>query len=117
MTTSARVPDCSAQIPHASRRASSGLYSVPAAQTGIPTDDRAAVAVRFAIQEGETWRAIVSGWSEFAGEYRIVVLLSAQTTERRVFGRLCGILPGDFQRVISHQLRAALVAALSGDDE
>ena len=67
--------------------------------------------------EGETWLAIVIGWSEFAGECRIGVLFSALTTQRRVFGRLCGILPGDFQRVTSDRLRAALVAALSGDDD
>jgi hypothetical protein len=45
------------------------------------------------------------------------VLFTAQGTARSVFGRLCGVSPGEFHQTAPDHLRAALVSALSGDDD
>jgi hypothetical protein len=67
--------------------------------------------------DGEEWLAIVTGWSAVAGEFCLGLLFEAQKTEREVFGRLRGIPPEQFGQATADQLRLALIAALSGDDD
>jgi hypothetical protein len=66
--------------------------------------------------DGEEWVAVRTGGAT-SGGYSIGVLFLGQTTGLAAFGRLSGIHPGDFNRATADLLRAALVAALSGDDE
>ena len=65
---------------------------------------------------GEDWQAILTGGCACREGYTIGVLFVAKTTNREAVGRLCGIPPEHFDQATTDQLRAALVAALSGDD-
>jgi hypothetical protein len=49
--------------------------------------------------------------------YSIGVLFLARTTDRGVFGRLRGVPPERFDTATASQLREALIAALSGDED
>ena len=92
---------------------------------GADVDGLAAVAgvtistdgMRLVTHDGEKWLAIVTTSSECDGERGVGVLFTAQTSARRVVGRLCGVPAGDFNRASPDHLRAALAAALSGDDK
>jgi len=66
---------------------------------------------------GEDWRAILTGGCTSREDYTIGVLFVAKTTDREAFGRLRGIPPERFNQATAEQLHAALVAALSGDDD
>jgi hypothetical protein len=72
--------------------------------------------MRLVRHDGEKWLAIVTSSSACEGDRGIGVLFTAQTSARRVVGRLRGVPPGDFNQASPDQLRAALAAALSGDD-
>ena len=66
---------------------------------------------------GEDWQAILTGSCSYLEDYSIGVLFVAKTTNREAFGRLRGIPPDRFNQATAEQLHAALVAALSGDDD
>jgi hypothetical protein len=66
--------------------------------------------------DGEDWQARFAWGCANREHYTIGVLFLAKTTNREAFGRLCGIPPEHFDQATTDQLRAALVAALSGDD-
>ena len=66
---------------------------------------------------GDEWQAILTGGCTCREDSTIGVLFVAKTTNREAFGRLCGIPPEHFDQATTDQLRAALIAALSGDDD
>ncbi len=73
--------------------------------------------VKTLTHDGEEWLAMLTGGSMSAEGYRSGVLFVAQTTNRVAFGRLRGIPPERFDHAMTDQLREALIAALSGDDD
>ena len=66
---------------------------------------------------GEDWQAILTGGCTCREDYTIGVLFVAKTPNREAFGRLRGIPPEHFDQATAEQLQAALIAALSGEDE
>jgi len=66
---------------------------------------------------GEDWQAILTGGCTSCEDYSIGVLFVAKTTDREAFGRLRGIPPERFDHAPVDQLREALIAALSADDD
>jgi hypothetical protein len=66
---------------------------------------------------GEDWQAILTGGCTSCEDYSIGVLFVAKTTDREAFGRLRGIPREHFDQATAEQLEAALIAALSGDDD
>jgi hypothetical protein len=66
---------------------------------------------------GEDWQAILTGGCTSCEDYTIGVLFVAKTTDREAFGRLRGIPPERFDHAPVDQLREALIAALSADDD
>ena len=66
---------------------------------------------------GEDWQAILTGSCSYLEDYSIGVLFVAKTTNREAFGRLRGIPPERFDHAPMDQLREALIAALSADDD
>lgn len=66
---------------------------------------------------GEDWQAILTGGCTCREGYTIGVLFVAKTTNREAFGRLRGIPPERFDHAPVDQLREALIAALSVDDD
>ena len=69
------------------------------------------------VHDGEEWLAMLTGGDASRAEYSIGVLFFGKATDREAFGRLRGIPPEKFDRATADQLRAALVAALSGDED
>ena len=69
------------------------------------------------VHDGETWLAMLTGGSTSGEGCCIGVLFVAETTGREVFGRLRGIPSDHFEQATGDQLRMALIAALSGDDD
>jgi hypothetical protein len=69
------------------------------------------------VHDGEEWLAMLTGGDASRAEYSIGVLFFARATDREAFGRLRGIPPEKFDHATADQLRAALVAALSGDED
>jgi hypothetical protein len=67
--------------------------------------------------DGQHWLAMLTGAVPCPEGYTIGALSLAKSTNREAFGRLRGIPPERFDRATADQLREALVAALSGDDE
>ena len=66
---------------------------------------------------GEDWQAILTGGCTCSEGYTIGVLFVATTTNREAYGRLHGLPPERFDYASVDQLRQALIAALSGDDD
>jgi len=69
------------------------------------------------VHDGEEWLAMLTGGDTSRQEYSIGVLFFAKATDREAFGRLRGIPPERFDHATADQLRAALVTALSGDED
>ena len=69
------------------------------------------------LHDGEEWFATLTGGGLCREEYSIGVLFLAKTTDRGVFGRLRGVPPEHFDTATADQLREALIAALSGDED
>jgi hypothetical protein len=72
---------------------------------------------RILVHDGEEWVAMLTGGSTITGDYRIGVLFLAKKTAREAVGQLRGIPPDRFDQTTVDELRAALIAALSDDDE
>ena len=73
--------------------------------------------VKTLTHDGEDWQAILTGGCTCREVYTIGVLFLAKTSDREAFGRLRGIPPERFDQATTDELRAALIAGLSGDDE
>ena len=69
------------------------------------------------VHDGEEWFATLTGGGLCDEGYSIGVLFLARTTDRGVFGRLRGVPPERFDTATASQLREALIAALSGDED
>ena len=67
--------------------------------------------------DGEDWQARFAWGGANREHYTIGVLFLAKTTNREAFGRLRGIPPERFDHAPVDQLREALIAALSVDDD
>lgn len=67
--------------------------------------------------DGDDWQAMFT-WGCVSREgYTIGVLFVAEATNREAYGRLYGVPPERFDYASVDQLRQALIAALSGDDD
>ena len=69
------------------------------------------------VHDGEEWFATLTGGGLCDEGYSIGVLFVAKTKDREVFGRLRGVPPARFDTATADQLREALIAALSGDED